>query len=932
MKQYTDIYNPKRYVTSMGKQLQDYQKLARNFLSINSGNDSLFIWYSTGRGKTMTALSISEPFSKLLLESPNLDGYIYIIGSYASLDNFVNELIGDSGNVINGILPGENGIYITTEEKKTLEHLLRKVSDDPKSSFQYNQTYKKFVTNRLQNARYRFYTYQKFINLNLDNFNNSLVIIDEAHNLLNGNEYSQTLRSITEKSENYKLVLLSATPMFNNPTDIVDFFNLMFKKKDELKYNQIFGSTINLKLLNEKMKGKIAYITTVTDLNFPKRIDMGTVPPFLKETKIIRVPMCNEQYIQYKKYWNNDIMTQEIKNIINGVFDGKFDGLDNIDNKYLKIDKLWDHAPKYATAFENLLENHKVGKSIVYHSYVNNSGIKMIERIFRINGFLDYNDNYIQPNTIDRLTGERYSSFKGRESSFSGPVRFAILHGEINNNERNLIINLFNDKENLYGEKLSILIGSQLLRESVDLKGVLHIHILNYQENYSRLDQIIGRGIRYLSHTGLPQELWYTKIYKYCTSLPNEKNTDELSPEEIEYVKDEKNYLIMKEITNSLKTIAIDCQQNSKYNGEYSCSNYDLSNDIPEESYLYFYSETETYDAIIFIIDLFRDHVVYDYDSLIDICPFDKDIIDYALNRILLEDITIPNRNSKIVRIGNNFLLQPLSFDNPRIDINLRTAGDLLTESTDITEIFRTMALEAMDQYKINVNSVYEEIRENPKNADVLLYKYDKPDQVVILEDALRIYIKSKKIIPDEVFQILKAFKRYLIDENELESDINTVPFDKYFDSASWNKKDLNRSFIGHFLDSIIRVYNPKTDKFDDVLYNYMKKKKERNLKDNPFGVGSLARDQSGNIVFKIRDPIQSRNIKDMRKIPRGYVCNRTNSKKNLFKILEDLEVEYDPNIRISDLCILIEKELRERQIYNNKHNLDTLWFEDVHF
>lgn len=936
MKQYTTIYNPDRQVSSAGKQLQDYQKMARNFLSIDSGNDSLFIWYSTGRGKTMTALAISEPFSKLLLESPELDGNIYVIGSYASIENFINELIGDSGNAINGILPGEDGIYITAEEKKTLEHLLRKVSGDPRSSFQYNQTYKKFVTNRLHAAKYRFYTYQKFINLNIENLNNSLIIIDEAHNLLNANEYSQMLKGLTEKSTNYKLVLLSATPMFNHPTDIVDFLNLLFKKEKELKMNQVFRETsdglqINLSVLNEKMKGKIAYMTTVADSHFPKRIDIGVIPKYLKETKLVLVPMSQDQIKVYKKYWNGETMTQEIKYIINAVFNGKFDGLDDIEEKYLSLDTLANHAPKYYEALKNINEGHKVGKSMVYQSYVNNSGIKLIERIFRANGYLDYNDNYIRPDTRDRLTGRPYSTFTKGSTEWSGPARFAIIHGDIANNERNSIIDIYNDRENMYGEKLSVLIGSQLLRESVDLKCTLHIHVLNYQENYSRLDQILGRGIRYLSHAGLPDELWYTKIYKYCSSLP------EISAEEMEYIKDEANYLKMKEITNSLKTIAIDCKMNMKYNTGHNeptirCVDYSINNDMPEDSYLYFYSENETYDCILYILDLFRDHIVFDYESLVEHCPFDREIVNYAINRIIFEEISVASRNSRIVRIGDNFLLQPLSFDKETIDINLRTSGDFLKESSEITEIFREIAANEEQSHKINISDVYAEIRDNQKNSDILLYKYDKQDQAVILEDALKVYIKSKKIIPEEIFQIMKTYKRYLIDENEFGKDINTTPFDKYFDSVSWNEKDTKRNFVGHFLNSVIRIYNEKTGKFDDVLYNYMKTSKERNLKDNPFGIGSLARDQAGNIVFKIRDPIQTRNVKDMRKLPRGYVCNRVNSKQNLYKLLNNLEVDYDPNIRITDLCMLIEKELRERQSYNNKHNLDSLWFEDIKF
>lgn len=913
MRQYTEIYNTTRVVSpAFGKQLQDYQKMVRNFMSLHSGHDKLFIWHSTGRGKTVSTISITEPFSKLLIESPELDGYIYIVGSYASNENFINELIGDVGNSINHIDPESDGIYITKNEKKELKSMLYKVGNDPKAALQYNQYYKRYIISRLTDARYKFYTYQKFLNLPITNIDNSLIVVDEAHNMLNTNEYSQMMRTLINNSKNYKVLLLSATPMFNSPHDIVDFCNLMFKKEEELIKSKVFAPG-GFDYLAEKMKGKISFLTSQHDSNFPAKIDIGEIPPYLKETKIIRVIMSNKQIKEYKGLWDG-LMTPEVKSVLDMA-------TNTVDNYH--ISALAEVSPKYLTCLNNLNENHKTGKSMVYHSYVNGTGIKTFGEILRQNGYMEYTESYLKPETRDRVTGKTYGEDPSR---FTGPVKFALLHGDIDKAERASILEIYNSRDNLFGEKISILIGSQLLRESVDLKATLHIHILGYQENYSRIDQILGRGIRYKSHMDLPEHLRYVKVYKYCSALENE-----LSGEELEYVKDEANFIKMKEIASILKLVAIDCSQNSKYNqvNPIKCVPM-IDNSLPE-MYTLFYSDDEVYDCTLYILNLFLTNVVLDYDSIISMVPFDKNFIHMALNRIVTKKITIPGTNgSTIIRKGMNYLLQPSTFDNPNIDINLRATTEVLAQQTDVTEQLREMAIAREATHVFNVNKVYEEIRESPEIVTIIMYKYDKYDQQLVLEDAIRKYYKSKDSIPPEVFLILKTYKRYLIDENELSADISTTSVDKYFDSNSWNKKDANRKFVGHFFSTNIRLYNPETDQFEYTTNAIFKKRRPRDLKDNPYGIGSLSRDIAGNIVFKIRDPIVGKEILDQRKIPRGYVCNRVNNKQNLYVLLDNLEVDYNPESRIADLCVKIEKTLREKQIYNNKNNLQTLWFEDL--
>ena len=63
---------------------------------------------------------------------------------------------------------------------------------------------------------------------------NSIIIVDEAHNLTN-NEYGEALKKIIKQSQNLKVILLTATPMKNLADDIVDLLNFIRPQDDKLK-------------------------------------------------------------------------------------------------------------------------------------------------------------------------------------------------------------------------------------------------------------------------------------------------------------------------------------------------------------------------------------------------------------------------------------------------------------------------------------------------------------------------------------------------------------------------------------------------------------------------------------------------------------------------------------------------------------------------
>lgn len=131
------------------------------------------------------------------------------------------------------------------------------------------------------------------------NLNNSLIIIDEAHNLT-GNAYGEALLKIIKNSYNLKIILLTATPMKNLADDIIELINFIRPPDDPIYRDKVFTSHKNhemtfknggIEYLKEMSRGYISYLRGADPLTFAKRVDMGEIPPGLLFTKMVRCKM-----------------------------------------------------------------------------------------------------------------------------------------------------------------------------------------------------------------------------------------------------------------------------------------------------------------------------------------------------------------------------------------------------------------------------------------------------------------------------------------------------------------------------------------------------------------------------------------------------------------------------------------------------------------
>ena len=111
--------------------------------------------------------------------------------------------------------------------------------------------------------------------------------------------------------------------------------------------------------------------------------------------------------------------------------------------------------------------------------------------------------------------------------------------------------------------QVKVVIISRAGSEGLDFSNLRQVHILDPWYNMNRIEQIIGRAVRFCSHKQLPFSERNTEIYLYGTMLDG---TEEESADLYVYRLAENKSIKIGNITRVLKETAVDCVLNEKLN------------------------------------------------------------------------------------------------------------------------------------------------------------------------------------------------------------------------------------------------------------------------------------------------------------------------------------------------------------------------------
>lgn len=481
-KTFKEICFPNKY------ELQPSQKFPAEYINPKTPYNSILIYHKIGSGKTCTAIRIAEEWKH--------KRKIHIVLPASLRENFLAELRTQCSQEE----------YISKKD----ELLLTKLNP---IDYEYINIIKK--TNKRIDKYYNIYSYNKFIdNINKINLEKSLLIIDEAHNLISETGmWYKTLINKLDKVKDIKIVLMTATPIVDKPSEFALLFNLLKpinKLPTDNSFNKMFISNknniINSSTFIDYIRGYVSYDEGAPSYVYPEtiikyvKVELGYLQK--KYYKIIssreKVKFSMEKFEKLPNFFY--IGTRMVSNI---VFPNGLSG--NAGFKSLTKNEIINNLEKYSGKIYRIIEKIKkcTGKVFVYSGFKEYAGIMSIVKILNVLGYKDFN-----------IHG-------------SGKKRYVVWSSDDSLQKRNLIKTNYNHPNNVSGQYIKILLGSPCIKEGVSLMSVSQVHILEPYWNFSRIAQIIGRASRHCSHKLLPKDLRNIKVYIYVGIINGIKTVDQ---------------------------------------------------------------------------------------------------------------------------------------------------------------------------------------------------------------------------------------------------------------------------------------------------------------------------------------------------------------------------------------------------------------------
>ena len=406
--------------------LRNHQKKVVRYMKYHRG---LLVVHGTGTGKTLTAITVSQCY---LDENPGHK--VVFVGPSALESNFKKELRNYGVN------------------KKDIDRSYKFYS------FQrlLGNTKRRIMNKVTKNSDRQNIGWP----LNPISMKNSLLIVDESHNVRNPN--TSTSRSLVESSFTAdKVLLLTATPFVNSMKDYIPLINMIYGKyivgsKREFKEGLVCDYISSNKSISKEdintfsylLHNKVDVVNKKDEKYFPKRKD-----------KMVYVKMSPSYLETYTKLIHGEKIA--------GLF---FKSPEKFYNGYRRAVNM--AGPEYfSKKVMKAIPILKKGKALVYSNWLK-FGVNPISQALKKSG-----------------------------------ISFRIFTGKTSKRVRQSVIDDFNSN------KFQVLIVSSAGGEGLDLKGVKSVVVLDPPWNAASLEQVIGRAIRYKSHTHLPKKDRFVNVY-----------------------------------------------------------------------------------------------------------------------------------------------------------------------------------------------------------------------------------------------------------------------------------------------------------------------------------------------------------------------------------------------------------------------------------
>jgi superfamily II DNA or RNA helicase len=929
--------------------LWPHQKLLSRFVSPYTNYDEQLLFHSPGTGKTCGAIAIVE----VNKQDPLVRKPVLIIVPNDTLVNQWKSQI--AFTCTEGQYVPEN--YFSTDDK------------------QLTVGEKTARVNKLLGPVYHITTIEKMrrqIDKIQDDivlkkrFSNTIIIIDEAHNLRiethaskeevesSKNRYAAFHRFL-HVIENSKKILLTGTPMYDRISELPGLLNLILPLNKQLPVGAAFTKLYltkedNIrKIKNEKtlmnyLLGKVSYIREGG--NFPQRVDIGefiwtkfikTVPTNLSDLQLQGYleaykkdttsktfssrlwPNSRQAAVFIYKHNNEYLWHTNVTNLIVTKSKPKKIKIDGRDMTYIKSSIKQEYANDIKTNLElysakyayivDFLNKNPTNPTYIFTPLVSGGGGAIfLGLILELFGYSKAMGNIKTP-------GKRYALIIGEDKSSS---------------QRKKIIDIFNSPENRNGEIIQVLIASKTISEGTSFTNVKHEIVISPYWNNSGTEQAIGRGLRADSLSYLPNEDRIVTVQQLAINSP--KLTLKENVDAGLYRMSEAKDFEIKDAERLLKKVAWDCALNYdrnvrtidkdySRNCDYQKCNYVCYQTTPQKiapkwtymvpddkldksTYLIYYSKPELLDLVNKMTKLLQQHSIININGINNLL----DIDDFKL-LILTIEYMIENHITVYNKWGQKCFL--------RRQGNTLFLSDIPTESNVLGSWYTKFPfangqtpLDKIindDIYTKDLIKLSKLNLQDKKKAEEIIKELNIETKIFMLEYLLKLQLTTK-MTPQQkkMYDIfLDLFKGHIFkNDGIIIHDLKKIRLSKeYVDFTVGESGNIRCLKDG--------IWSDCTKKDEDAVSKMIKEYKEDKKKDfasNDYGIYAI---KSTDGKFKIVDKTKQKtaDTTDARIKIKGKVCTAGWKKWELIDIYIRLDID-------------IPKRNKQMELSNNKDDL----------
>jgi superfamily II DNA or RNA helicase len=547
--------------SSSGKdfKLQPNQRFLRRVMSPESPTRSMILVHGTGTGKTCSAIQIAEEY---IIRPEFQDKRVLVLANPAIQENFKAQIFD-----ISRVSVDPDGILLSKQctGRRYLDMIERSQGESLRYTDKASQQRVMNLANKIIGEFYEFQGYMTFSNI-IENarktrtpndmkkwihetFDNRLIIVDEAHNLKETTETATTkfvaiaLEEILKTAEGITLVLLTATPMYDKFDEILYYFNLFLWNERKLdggkliKTSDIFADSGEFKEGQEQVFRKwcqdyVSFVRGENPFTFPFRLNPPDALLALpdRKTDITGKPIEKQRkYLTLTKSIVSPTQAEAIKGMtvkaisdprlicmypenktFRETFETSGNGYKYRDEKFLAPSKIATYSSKFSLITQIL--DRTSGVAFVYSNVVE-SGAQLFAMCLEEHGF----EPAAGQQLLKETAGEVARGSKGKYVLFTSDISDAEI--------RKTLVQL-KKPENADGSLIRVVIASPKVSEGVDFRFVRQIHVLDPWFNMSRIEQVLGRGMRTCSHSMLPFEEQNCTVYLHvCRYADSEQET-----------------------------------------------------------------------------------------------------------------------------------------------------------------------------------------------------------------------------------------------------------------------------------------------------------------------------------------------------------------------------------------------------------------------